>query len=257
MKEEIVLRCEDSFEGIFTAIYDAFVYKNKMEKTYEDDITIAIGTGGNYSLFVKEIEVKTDLDKSQKTIKTIQNRLGHAVYNTLFRALCHYDEDRATIVLGYLVRGFQTGQRIREHLADEYVMRVMELSRKVSNEEQRMKGFLRFRDVGQFLFAEVEPKCNLIPIFIEHFEDRYPNENFVIYDHKRKLSAVHPAFSEAFFVTGEDLHKEFASCQDEYEALWIQYFNTMGIKERKNEKCQMNMMPKWYRKNMIEQHQII
>ena len=29
---EMILRCEDSLEGIFTAIYDAFVYKNRMEQ---------------------------------------------------------------------------------------------------------------------------------------------------------------------------------------------------------------------------------
>ena len=27
---EMILRCEDSLEGIFTAIYDAFVYKNNI-----------------------------------------------------------------------------------------------------------------------------------------------------------------------------------------------------------------------------------
>ena len=30
MSEQIVLRCEDSLEGIFTALFDAFVCKNKM-----------------------------------------------------------------------------------------------------------------------------------------------------------------------------------------------------------------------------------
>ena len=29
--EQLILRCEDTMEGIFTAIYDAFVYKNRME----------------------------------------------------------------------------------------------------------------------------------------------------------------------------------------------------------------------------------
>ena len=31
MSEQIVLRCEDSLEGIFTALFDAFVCKNKMK----------------------------------------------------------------------------------------------------------------------------------------------------------------------------------------------------------------------------------
>ena len=34
MSEQIVLRCEDSLEGIFTALFDAFVCKNKMKAPY-------------------------------------------------------------------------------------------------------------------------------------------------------------------------------------------------------------------------------
>ena len=36
------------------------------------------------------------------------------------------------------------------------------------------------------------------------------------------------------------------------ENLWKEFFNTIGIKERKNLKCQMNFMPKKYWKNIIE-----
>ena len=34
MSEQIVIRCEDSLEGIFTALFDAFVCKNKMKTPY-------------------------------------------------------------------------------------------------------------------------------------------------------------------------------------------------------------------------------
>ena len=34
----LILHCEDSLEGIFTAIYDAFVYKKQMKQPYRDDI---------------------------------------------------------------------------------------------------------------------------------------------------------------------------------------------------------------------------
>lgn len=32
INENIILRCEDSIEGMFTAVYDAFVYKIKFKK---------------------------------------------------------------------------------------------------------------------------------------------------------------------------------------------------------------------------------
>ena len=67
MSEQIVLRCEDSLEGIFTALFDAFVCKNKMKAPYTDSISIAAGEG-EMTLFAREIEVQTDAQKVQKTV---------------------------------------------------------------------------------------------------------------------------------------------------------------------------------------------
>ncbi|MDD6505113.1 MAG: TIGR03915 family putative DNA repair protein [Lachnospiraceae bacterium] len=258
MSEQIVLRCENSMDGIFTAIYDAFVLKKQMGE-YTDSISISIGEGGNYLLFAREVKVDTDGDKANKTVQTIQSKLGFAVYRTVFGALCHYDEDRATVVLGYLVRAFSKGSRVWECLADPYVIRVMELSRKVSNESEKFMGFLRFRDVGGFLFSEIEPKCDVIQSMREHFEDRYPNENFIIYDARHKYALVHPAFRRAFFVEGENILEQLSgeewtslTARDEYEELWKQYFASMGIEARENERCQSTLLPKWYRKHMLE-----
>ncbi len=252
----LILRCENHIEGILTAIYDAFEYKNQMEK-YEDNIAIEIGNEGNLSLFAREEVVITNSDKARKTVYAIQKKLGYSVYDTVFYALCHFAPDRASVVLGYLVRAFATGSCIREYMADRYVMRVLELSRKVANEQQRFFGFLRFRDMGDFLFSELEPKCDMLPVLVEHFSDRYPNENFMIYDRTRQYALVHPAFGRSFFVSGQELDKIATLTQrtmdlDEFELLWKQYFYCMAIEERKNERCQNNAIPKWYRSTMIE-----
>lgn len=250
MSEEMILRCEDSLEGIFTAIYEAFVYKKQMEQPYTDSISIAIGEGC-MSLFAKEVTVETDAEKVEKTVHTIRTRLGYSVYDTLLHALCHFEEERASVVLGYLVRAFGKGHRISEHLSDSYVMRVMELSRKVENERQKFYGFLRFRDAGEVLVAEIEPKCNLVPLMMEHFTDRYPNENFIIYDVQRKIATVHEAYHNCALVAGADLQLE-NRYEDAFEMLWKQYVAAMEIKDRHNERCQNNLMPKWYRKYMFE-----
>ena len=270
MSEPLILHCEDSLEGIFTAIYDAFVYKKQLQTPYTDSIEIVFGENANYSLFAREIEITTDLNKVQKTVTTIQNRLGYMVYSSLLSALCHYDENRATVVLGYLVRAFAKGESLTGHLSDPYVLRVMELTRKVGNEKEKFCGFLRFRVVPlgedlpglreyfssgeekrEVLFARVEPKCNLIPLLLDHFTDRYPGEHFIIYDPKRKLAVVHEAYHRSVLVSGEELSLS-GQGKDEFEELWKQYFRTMEIQQRHNPKCQRNLMPLWYRENLVE-----
>ena len=250
----LILHCEDSLEGIFTAIYDAFVYKKQMKQPYRDDIEIAMGEGC-LTLFAEEQEVVVDAEKVEKTVRTIQSRLGFRDYQTIVSALCHFAEDRASIVLGYLVQAFAVGHSVMDQLADPFAMRMMELDRKVANEADKMRGFLRFQEVHSgaesVLLAEIEPKCNLVPLMMDHFSDRFPNENFIMYDCNRKIAAVHEAYHACVLVSGDNLHipeKE----GDYFTELWKQYFMTMEIKPRHNEKCQNNLMPKWYRKHMPE-----
>ena len=233
INENIILRCEDSIEGMFTAIYDAFVYKNKIQKenntVYNDTLSIEIGQGENYTLFSTIIDVNTDLVKSRKTVSTIKSRLGENIYGNVFNALCHYDT--------------------------EYVIRTYEMARKVNNEGQKLNGFLRFSDNGSFLLSKIAPKCNMIPIIMWHFQDRFPGENFVIYDQIRKYAVIHPKGKGCFFISNEQfmqLEENIPQQVDIFENLWKIYFESTDIRERLNERCQINLCPKWYRKNMPE-----
>lgn len=257
--DNIILRCDNNINGIFTAIYDAFVYKNQMQKenheVYRDNISIEIGIGGNYSLFSKMIDIETDEIKVQKTILTIQKKLGFKIYETVFDALCHYSDNRATIVLGFLVRAFKVGQRIMEHMTDKYVMEVFELSRKVNKEADKIRGFIRFSDNGNYLLAHFEPKCDMIPVVMWHFVDRYPGENFVIYDDRRRYAVVHPRLKKSFYINESEfkqLERSVPVKTDSFEQLWKVYFEHTDIRERFNPQYQRNLCPKWYRKNMVE-----
>ena len=250
----LILQCEDSVEGILTAIYDAFVEKNKMSEFQNGDIVIAIGEYSEGYLFARKIEVAMDLDKAQKTLQSIQRKISYFAYKRVLSALCHFDADRGNAVLGFLIKGFPMGARVLEALADSYVMRVLELARKVDNEAHLFNGFVRFHDIGKFLYSEIDPKCHVLPQILEHFEERYPNENYVIYDTKRCIALVHPAFCQSFFVYGDEWNINLAEHKDHFEELWKAYFTHMEIKERHNPKCQQNLLPKWYRKNMIEFH---
>lgn len=248
----LILQCEDSLEGILTALYDAFVAKNKMTNFKDGDISIVIGEVQDLFLFAELKEIKTDLDKAQKTLLSIQKKISYIAYKQVLRALCHYDRDRGNVVFGFLVKGFPMGARVMEALSDPYVMRVMELSRKVDNESHLFTGVLRFHDVGKFLYSEIEPKCNVLPQIMEHFENRYPNEHYVIYDKKKQVALVHPAHNQSFFVYGDEWNVNLSLHEDYFEKLWGEYFSHIAIKERNNPRCQNNLLPKWYRKHMVE-----
>ena len=81
----------------------------------------------------------------------------------------------------------------------------------------------------------------------------------MIVDDTRKTAVVHPADQQYYLTSlseeemSELLTKEsVAKDTDIMITLWKEFFQTIGIKERKNPTCQRNLMPLWYRKHMPE-----
>ena len=86
--------------------------------------------------------------------------------------------------------------------------------------------------------------------------DRFPRENWVIYDRTHAEFLVHPAGKRWVLVQGGELDQEVAGqiteAQREYEKLWKGFFQTISIQERENLKCQQTHMPVRYRKSVTE-----
>ena len=68
-----VYRCEDSLEGIFTAIYN--IYEDKC-----DHSDTGISLTGELFLFAEYIDVTTDITKAMKVVNTLKRRLGEEDY---------------------------------------------------------------------------------------------------------------------------------------------------------------------------------
>lgn len=249
-----ILHCEDTIEGILSALYDGFVLKKKLPAPYTDNISIAIGENNTFDLFSEWIELKPSHEKASITASTIHRQLGSEVYKAVFYTLCHFSPDRGTILMGFLARAFAKGERVLNRLSDTYAMRVMELSRKVSNEAHYFHEFVRFTKVEQTFYSRIEPKCSVLPLISPHFADRFPCENWIIYDKTHNLGSVHKAGGSFVLLSDPALDIELCEYrnQDDYHHLWKLFFHTIAIRERENTKCQNNLLPKWYRKNMDE-----
>ena len=247
--------CEDNIENILTGIYRAFEYC-KCGATL-DDVDIIICANGEYEteFFATYEQVITDYDKAVKTMEHINRKLGGFIHKEVLRALCHYDVRRGYVLFRFLQYCFKYGYQAADNLTNEYVVRVMELARKSANESHLFTGILRFNSINHILYATLEPKCNVIPLIIDHFSDRFPGENWIIEDKTRQTFAVHKAFSETRLYTGDFADFKNMSdiaTYDEYESLWNIFFESIAIKERTNKACQRNLLPIWMRTHMNE-----
>lgn len=260
--EEYYLICEDSLEGIFTGIYDAYLKKKPHEQVH-----LCLGEEENYRLFAVYEECRPDETKAVKVARTIGRELGTEAYMAICRALASPEGDKAEAVYKTVVAGLsmKNKKQVMGNLKDPFVHRVFELARFTANEAHFHVEFLRFRELENgILYAPMGPKNNVITFIVPHFADRLPLENFVIHDTLREIYALHPAGKDWYLVSGsgqEGMDEEsdkiaggitFSEEEKKYSELFTHFFHTIAIKERRNSDLQRNMLPLRYRKYMTE-----
>lgn len=243
MSEQLILRCENSMEGIFSALYDAFEHRGRMEKPQMDSISIAIGDGAKTP--VKTLDATTEAYKVEEVVSQIQSKLGFSVYDSILRALCHYEAERASVVFKYLVHAFAKGSGILNE-TNSYMLRIIEMSHQVENELKKLYSFLNFRKYKEILLAEIEPKCNLIPLMMDHFADRFSNEDFIIFDVNRKSMILHQSFQPCVIYAGIRL-PDVEEGDDYYQNLWETCSMSPEFKAGSGAQQGNRSQPSWYR----------
>ena len=252
--EEYYLICEDSLEGIFSGVYEAYLMKKNNEQ-----IHICLGEDENLRLFTIYRECAVDETKAAKVAKTVIKRLGQETYLSLCRAMASTEADKADAVYKTIVTGLsmKNPMEVMSNLANPYVYRVFELARFVAHEAHFHVEFVRFQELeNEILYSVIGPKSNIITFIMPHFADRLPLENFIIHDEKRNIYAIHPAKGEWYLYSGNKiLTEEELQCsrgEELYSELFCSFFRTIAIKERNNLLLQRNMLPIRYRKYMTE-----
>ena len=106
--EEKYIICEDSLEGIFTAIYDAYALREGHEH-----IHVQVGEEDNYRLFASYLYSLPDSVKTENVVRTLKSRLGEEVYLTICRAAASFYPDKGEAVYRTVVEGITGGSGTR------------------------------------------------------------------------------------------------------------------------------------------------
>lgn len=245
--------CEQTMNGIYSALYDAW----KLSR--HEEAGIAFKDTVEHQLFCEYIEVEEGESKCAAIDRMIRKNLGESVYWDLYHALLSQDAERADAVFRVLLaaRNIKDSSRIMEHLTDPAVEKVFELKRNVENEAHLFVEFIRFRELESgVMFSEITPKNRVLTCIGDHFSDRFPLENWIIYDKTHQEFLLHRARTPWILVTGEELNGEAAAQvterEKEFERLWQGFFETIAIEERTNPVCQRTHLPLHFRQDMTE-----
>lgn len=259
MKLQRIYQCEDSVEGIFTAVYVAWSSRYghdhiKLQVITEDVID-------NLELFSEYITVEKDSVLADKVAESIRKKISVQAYQMVVRAALSCDVKKANSIYHFLVRGFAMGGKVVDHLTDPYVCDLFEMNRRVGTDTHYYQEFVRFLELeNKVLLAKIEPKNNVVELITPHFADRLASENFIILDVKRKLATIHQAKANWFlsYLTSEEVNHLLAmsDSQHDYEVLWKTFFDSIAVKERESYARQRNHVALHYRKYMTEFHHV-
>ena len=253
---------DNSLDGLLTAVFDSFFLHQQPD--------FLLTEGEQLPLFADEPHrVITDGEKAGRVWKGLEKQLSndglhmitiswlseeHTLNQPLFNFICK--------VFRLKVKGFE------QNASDPDVLEVRNTCRRVLHEQLRMKQFIRFQKAkdGTYL-AVVSPDHNVLPLIISHFQDRFNDQPWLIYDAHRHYGYYYDGAAAPIRITFEDefavpfdlsngkLNADVLSENDQiFQDLWRTYFKAICIKERLNPKKQLSDMPRRYWKYMTEKN---
>ena len=197
------------------------------------------------SLFEDAINLDVDNYLKNKLIVKLSNKIKKEV----FKVYLSENEDKELIIYYFILNSLKYGNEVFKMRNLRCVWELLSISKYVSGECHKFKGFTRFKELkGGILYAEINPTNNILFLLAEHFKNRLAKEYWIIKDINRGIYCIHD--KKNYYFTSENNFKflDVVITNDEQgiEKLWQMFFETVGIKERKNKRCQMNFMPKKY-----------
>jgi len=246
---------DKTFEGLLTVVFDSYDLKIIPDRIVSNDNLQEV-------LFSGKHEVISDADKVKRVLKGLSRRLSEEGCRRLYRAHLSEQEEADMLIFKQIRNVFSKNFNIEKDYSDELVLGIKNLSRRVSREACRMIEFVRFQKTADNIyFSPVSPDYNVLPLIGSHFRNRFPDQQWVIYDMKRKYGLFYNlkevseiTIDKGYFnaLTGRVGEAVLNGDEKQFQCLWKEYFNSITIRERKNLKLQMHFMPKKYRRFLTE-----
>ncbi len=237
------------YEGDFISLLNTITYLIKNKKK-PDNIKNDL-----YAQTLLDNIFNLSIPKNEKIIEEVRNHFGKYVLRIMYCIFLSEAENKELIIFYLFKNALKYQDKVLYYRNLKCVSEGMKIANYVIHESHKMKGFLRFKELeNKVLYAEMAPTNNILFLVSKHFQNRLKNEYWMIKDVNRKLISIYD--KKNFFIVLEeelkDTMEEESESEKMVENLWINFYKTIGIKERKNDRCRMNFMPKKYWKYITE-----
>ena len=180
----VIYTFDRTLDGLLSAVFDAYFRRQQPE--------MLVGEGDQLPLFCEEVyQVTTTDEKARRVWAGLEKRLKSEALKLIAVSWMSEEKDLPTPLFRYIYKVFQSKGGGGYDFTDADVLHVTNTARRVMHEQLRMKQFVRFQKAkdGTYL-GVVSPDHNVLPLVIDHFQDRFRDQPWLLYDAKRHYAII-------------------------------------------------------------------
>ena len=238
----LIFTTDGTFEGLLTAIFEAYVRKSPPDAIESSD-------RDQLGLFERRITIATDFGKSDRVWKGLKKHLGSKRRQMLFEAYLSGCSGVETMILGCVWDTIPDVNRPITQTNLTSFIQIENLSRKVRREAHRMKGFIRFQQTAKdHYFALIAPQFDVLSLIRRHFESRFADQRWIIYDRLRNYGLCYDRQQVRELRLNaaelESFGNENIANEQLCQTLWKRYYEAANIRHRNNPRLHVRQLPR-------------
>lgn len=235
---------DKSFEGFLTLVYKVYYQKLKPTKILRSKPN---------ELFMDElIFINNDEVLSLKVLNALKTKFSKQNFQRILNIFMCDTKDFELDLLSYIILGFKEQKQL-QNINNTAIFNILNIEKELFRHIHKMEGFLRFEELDDgTLYAKMQTKFNVAYFLGKHFFKRLNNQKYIIHDINRKIAFI----KNDDFIGIQNIanyeEPKLSEHEEKFKKLWSQFFKSVSIESRKNDRCQKNQVPLLYRTFMSE-----
>lgn len=251
----MILLYDGSFEGFLSVIFECYAQKIIPKNICSEE---------NYQerIFEQKEFIPSNTAFSSRVWKAWQKKISTEINQLPYLAFLSNEPGIEMKLYHFAQLAFSSEVLTESNYRDQDILDIRKAAKRVSQEAMRMLQFVRFQlTKDNIYFSGIRPRYDVLPMTIKHFQDRFADQQWILYDMKRNygfyynLKEVEEITLNYKLFNEQDGSISSSILQEEeplYQSLWKNYCENITIKERLNLKLQKQHMPKRFWKFLPE-----
>ena len=243
-----------SLSGLLTAVFEWFERKGQCVTLVNQELY-------QPSAFDENLQIITNQEKANRVWEGLKKKINKQWLRKFYCSYLSEIPEAYQHLFDFSIYIFQSKKGAENNYGNKHIIALSKYAKSVEREKHRMEAFIRFqKTIDGMFYATIDPDFNVLPLISNHFKNRYADQQWIIYDVKRKYGLHYN------LITVEEITIDFTEqtknlqpseiIMDEKEALysvlWKAYFKSANIEARKNTKLHIKHVPKRYWKYLTE-----